>query len=751
MVLVFIALGASTAITLTLSHPYPQGATPTGNWQSWFTLQADTSESSSAQQRLELLSQNQIDNLSQDAQPYIQASLFTQTVQLHNQHAQAHLAFVSPDFFHTLGIETSQRTLTGYQTIVSSSFAKHYKLTVGDTLYFANTKFTVIDIVAGFYGLDHATDIYVPIQLVEPLLYSDLPEQIRSWVVADLPLYFYATQNEEALQSTSLLDLHSANLYPIAGIQYQPEHAQTVAILNRYVFVATFFLASLFLLTDYGLTRYWFNQRQGDIALMATLGATRKQLFHYIVRLWLLPRAGLWLIIFACIPFASKQLLHQLDYANLPISTTFYIYTGILLLGIYLLITAFLLNKMRHLLHQLNQTLSRIKASTRRNSSQPYLFYSAGLLIVFMFVLSLFAASIKQLHHAMNQPMLMQTASLYAADFKLKPGIQVDMQTLNRRQQAIQHLKLHLGEQGIDLAATNLLPMSEPVLHGQVTTVADRSLTRTQADRAPRIPVAFTDLQYQELVAHALIQGHWPRSSHEVAVNEAFLRYFGIDDSSRSLPEIWLDGDALQVTAIVSDAYWLDPIATPQPMAWQIKPSFANNLLIQWSGTKNELQQIIKQQLQQLDIGIALHSLHTIDERKHQRLKTANMLLRVLLIVVTITFMMALGSLWVAIQSWLNLKRWTLTIHLALGATRRHLKQQLWYQLTWPLLACIPWSIAISLTGLYFLFPTIPFSQALGMTMITASMLIALVGALLSHSYAQLLRLEPSQLMKDAT
>lgn len=736
---VFMVLGASLIIAITISSSFPPGSAPSGNWVSIF---AQNNTGSSGGENLELLSKNQIEVHRQNSQTlYLQTSHFNRQVRHENNVLDSRIAFVNPEFFSRLGIDVSLQELKASQAVVRRDFAIEHQIDENDVLVVGEMRFRVAGVLDNFHGLDRRTDVYFPIEHLDNAIYHEMPEHLRELIIPDLPLFFYAEQVDRQLVIGDSYEDYS--LTYIEGIIYAPGESDSLRQLNHYIFSAAIFLCLLFVLTDFALSNYWVQQRQGELALMATVGATNTLLMGWFLKKWLLPRMIMLFLICLLLPSVATSILELLGFGSVRVEVSSFLKSVAVLTTLYAIALAFSAHTLIRNLKNLSGSLRNIRSSTRRNFSRHLQWAGAALLLLVVITTALFT-TIVQFQQGLAKPDHMNSKALYAVIFKLAPGYQVDSTTLQRRTQTVRATLQHFANRDVRVTATNTVPMREPIYSGDLTSIGGRSL------RHPiPVSVANVDIAYQELAQHALTTGKWPRSLNEIAVNEALLRKFGL--RLGSLPELWLEGERYQVTAIVKDSYWLDPLSLPKPIIWRPISSPSSNLLVHWSKEQSVLEEELLNIISTINNGIILDELISVDALRAERMRLPYILLNVLIVVSITTMAIALGCLWVAINSWLTAKKWPLTVHLALGATTSHLRQQLLTQVVWPLLAFLPLGAAVSLYITTIIDHEMTTSEAFQTTIFAFFIIVIIVFAIVANAHQRLLALDAASLTKDVT
>lgn len=736
---VFTVLGASLIIAFTINSPFPAGSEPSGKWISIFSQQ-DTD--SFQELNLELLSKRKIGTLNRTSQAaYIQASHFRRQVTHEDRALDSQVAFVNPQFFSVLGVNSPLHEIKPFQALVNKEFANKHRIVENDTLLVGNVGFVVAGLLDGFAGLNRKTDIYFPIKHLDEAIYHEIPEHLRDLITADLPLYFYAQQIKN--ETADYLISASPSFSHIEGIIYAPHEFARLQELNNYIFSAAIFLGLLFVLTDYALSKFWVQHRQGELALMATVGATRRSLILWFLKKWLIMRVVVLSLVCALLPTVATYLLQLMGFERIRVDTAVFFKSAVLLAVLYSLVLALSARTLIRNLTSLSSSLRTIRATTRRLTSH-HLPWAGGALMLLVVITAALISAILQFQDALEKPDHINSESLYAVTFTLAPGYQVDNATLRRRTQTVATALQHFSNKSVSAAATNMIPMREPIYRGNLSSIGGRSLRQPVP-----ISIANVGINYQTLVHHKMIKGEWPRSANEVAVNESLLSQFGIRFDT--LPELWIEGIRYQVTAVIKDSYWLDPLSSPTPVIWRITASPSSSLLVKWDGAYSELEEELFNIVSNLNSGIIIDKLKSINALRAERMQRPYLLLHVLSVVSLTTTVIAALSLWVAMSHWLIAKKWAFTVHLALGATTSHLRRELLSQVIWPLVAFLPFSAAFALSIAKVIDHEVEVSVAFQTTLVALVFVTLIVFAIVTKAYQHLLRLDPASLSKDVT
>lgn len=736
---VFLILGTSMVVAIAINSPYPGESAPNGQW---FSLFAQEVEGTQADARLELLSSSQIQARRQHVQaPFIQASHFTRQIRHQNHAFDSRIAFVTPDFFSQMGIDAPIQQLRASQALVQIDFARQHQVDVKDVIEIGEARFQVVGLLSNFNGLDGRTEIYLAEERLTETVYSRMPESLRQIVTSELPLFFYAERTDS--DSAHSLIYEGYSLFPVEGIRYAPEEAASLNSINQYILIAALFLSILFVLTDYALSRQWLIQRRGELALRAILGATNSDLMYGFFKIWLIPRIAMLILIWVLLPVTAAYVFDSLDVSNLSVSVSMLLKAAALLGALYGMVLILSVRTILRHLTELSRSVRSIRSSTRRNSSS-HVFWAGAALTLMVIVSTALLTSSYNFKKALAQPDHMNSEALHAVTFTLAPGYQVDGNTLGRRIQTVQSALQHLNDQLAEATATTVLPMKEPIYRAEVTGAGGRSL------RQP-VPVALANVghSYQQIAQHTLVNGEWPRSTSEIAVNETLLRVLNLD--IESMPQIWFEGSRYQVTAVVKDSYWIDPMSPPNPLIWRPTSSSSSNLLVRWFGSRTELEDQLSVVTENLNNGIVVDEVLSVESLRKSRLRELYILFNVLVVVSVAIMAIAIGSLWVAVNSWLAAKKWPLTVHLALGATTKDLNKHLLTQVIWPLMAFAPASAAVSLYVATIIDDTVAVIDALQIVCLALLLVVAAVSIVVWRAYKDLSGLDAVSLTKDVT
>lgn len=744
MTLAYVLASASLTIAFVVGSEFPSGSQPQGEWVSVF---AATDDPRSDEISLELLSEQQLAPLmTASAANFIKASHFTRTLRHEVAQFETEVAFVNQAFFTTLGLPAPVQQLADNDIIIASKLARRQQIVAGDVVSIGDQDFRVAGVIDSFRGLTGNTDVYIAESHLVDVIYGQVPKKIRTWVTSQLPLYFFAMQVDDHFTPAALsLDPQAAIRYQfLDGIQIAPEQAAYFARINNAILYAAGFLLLIFAATDSALTSHWLRQRYGELALMSTVGATRHQLLSWLLKIWLLPRLLMVLAVVALTPLGITQLLQLLGYTSVAVDYGLMGKAVGLLLILFSVVVLLILYRVRRHLREVVTGLRSLRASTRRLPVKRYLQAAGASLLLLMIVTSALVTTVIRVQQAVNQPLYLNQAKLFTVSLTLDEGYEVDMSTLRRRSQAVDVLLTHFAAFGTNATASNVLPMREPNYKEDLSTVAGHTLAVPQ-----QIAVANVAADYQTVAQHVLAFGAWPRAHNEIAVNEAFLRRFGLSDNT--LPEIWLQDTRHQVTAIVKDSYWLNPLATPTPIVWRPTGTPSSDLLVEWSGTTAQLEQEVRRQLTAVENGITVDAIKSIEQARDERMRSLVLLLQMLGIVALTTVAITVGALWVAINSWLMVKKWPLTVYRAVGATKYHLRQELWQQVAWPFVAFIPLGFAGALYAASQVNPALSLLNAFYLSAGSVLVVGVTLVTLLWRAYQQLLGLDAAELTKDIT
>lgn len=671
-------------------------------------------------------------------QAYLKAAHLSLDTRMAEQVIESNLAFVNTEFFENLGLAEGMPSLVDRNLVVSASFAEEHRIHVGTQLSINNRAFEVAALIDNFAGIDGQTDIYINADQFRDTLYHELPDSIRDFISQSVAAFFYAEKNSAALQPDE------QELSVLEGVAYNPEERRALMSLSQAILLTGLFLTVLFIITDYSLAIYWQNHLQGEWSLWITLGASRKRLIQFLLKVWALPRFMILAVAALLLPYFTALALTTLGYENLQFNSTYVLFAAVTLVVIYGSSSALTIRSILRACAQLTGSLKSLRSSTKRFPANQYLVWAGFNLVLLVPAIAALLLSSFQLSSLVQRDLHFDSDNLLVADFALQQGMTVDSSTQQRRQHTLEQLQSQLTANGIRAALTSTPPMRRSQLYAEISAVDGQSF------QLPRhIALASVSDTYQITMQHEKAHGRWPETRQEVAVNEAFLQQFSITEGQ--LPEIWIQNERFQVTAIVKNSHWISPIASPQPMIWKPATDIANSLLVQWDGSMAEIQDLIENITRQIDNGIILEEVSSVDALRAGLLRDLQILATALMLVTATTLIICIGSLWVAINGWVASKKWALTVHIALGATRSFLRRALGRHIIWPLFSFLPLSFGAALFITFYIRQNSHAVQPIYASLLALVLSILIVLPVVINAYWRLTKLDASSLTKDVT
>lgn len=724
LLVAFVALSVSTTLVSRIQYPYPNGTHVVDQWQTWYKLNSTNSET--------LFNLLDIEELTASASGHHISGIDWRMIFSSEQEKEMlSLEFLSENSLRHLNIATPDLELSESGIYVTPELAKRHRLKLGDIVYLKTTSFEVIGILPGeFRGITGRAEAIVNLNKFINTEYYQFDHSVGRSIAEQSPFYFFFEQTTAKIRSNQLQRITGIQIRPLAYIELR-QVSYDLLLMTILMLLLTFYSELL-------LTKKWISKIQPKLALQHALGATIKQNFIYVLKIYAIPRVLLFVSIVVIDDFASKVFTDH--FSNLTGIYFHSLWPTVLIVVIYLAFCLFISAKIYQGMANLRNNLDNISSSTKQHKAS--LLSSISILVLAPSILTVLGIELLNTMSTLSRPPNMPLDDLYIVQFRNSQDTDISENRFRQLNASVTAIKQQLAElPDYRVTSTNGAPFSPPFSEAEVVAVSEKVFSTP-----PKVKQMMITSSYQAVMQHHMASGRMPVSPGEIAVSESFINQFISSNNAENSVFLNTNSSPLDIVGVVKDGYWLDPYNQSIPIIWQFENEFARGYVIIRTNDDNYLKHI-RRIIDREKLTLEIHNAQSAATIKSERLIRERMLFFTLTFVALTILLSAFFILSTAIHNVVITKSIEIKVSLALGATRRRVSIDILHSCYAVLLGSLFFGGALSVVVTYVAYPTV--THPLIFVFSTLLVVLLLLIASSANQVRRVYHTSPLDLFKD--